>query len=83
MRPLDTTPEAERAQLEAFRRMGLGGRLKAGLALSRTCRDLMREGVRKRHPEYDDDQIRLAVIRLMLPEELFLEAYPGAREIRP
>jgi hypothetical protein len=43
----------------------------------------MREGVRKRHPEYDDHQIQLAVIRLMLPEELFLHIYPDAREIRP
>ncbi len=43
----------------------------------------MAEGVRKRHPDYDDRQVRLAVIRLMLPEELFLKAYPDAGEIRP
>lgn len=83
MRPLDTTPEAERIQLEIFRRMGPEKRLKAAIGLSRTCRELLIEGVRRRHPEYDQRQIRVAVIRLILPEKLFLEAYPEARDILP
>jgi hypothetical protein len=83
MRPLDTTPEAERIQLEIFRRMGPEKRLKAAIGLSRTCRELLIEGIRRRHPEYDQRQIRLAVIRLILPEKLFLEAYPEARDILP
>jgi hypothetical protein len=44
---------------------------------------ILREGVRRRHPEYDERQIRLAVIRLALPEDLFLEAYPEAKDILP
>jgi hypothetical protein len=83
MRSLDTTPDAERIQLEVFRRFGPGKRLQAAIALSQTCRKLLIEGVRRRHPEYDGRQIRLAVIRLMLPEKLFLEAYPEARDILP
>jgi len=83
MRPLDTTPEAERIQLEIFRRMGPEKRLKAAIGLSRTCRELLIEGVHRRHPEYDQRQIRVAVIRLILPEKLFLEAYPEARDILP
>lgn len=83
MRPFDTTPEAERVQLEVVRQMGPEKRLQAGVALSRTCRNLLTEGVRGRHPEYDEGQIRLAVIRLMLPEKLFLAAFPKARGILP
>jgi len=83
MRPLDTSPEAENVQLEVFRRMGPERRLQAGLALSQTCRSLLLEGVRRRHPEYDETQIRLAVIRVMLPEDLFLKAYPQAADILP
>jgi len=83
MRPLDTTPEAERVQLEVFRQMGPEKRLQTGVALSRTCRNLLTEGVRRRHPEYDEGQIRLAAIRLMLPEKLFLAAFPEARGILP
>lgn len=83
MRPLDTTLEAERVQLEVFRHMGPEKRLQASVALSRTCRKLLIEGVRRRHPEYDERRIRLAVIRLMLPEKLFLAAFPEARDILP
>jgi hypothetical protein len=83
MKPLDTTPEAEKIQLDIFRRMGPERRLQAGLDLSRTCRELLREGVRRRHPDYDERQTQLAVIRLTLPEELFFAAYPQARDILP
>ena len=83
MKSLDTTKEAEEIQLDIFRRMGPEGRLNAGIALSRTCRELLRAGVRSRHPEYDGRRLRLAVIRLLLPENLFAEAYPEALDILP
>ena len=83
MKPLDTTLEAEKIQLDIFRRMGPERRLQAGLALSRTCRELLREGVRRRHPDYDERQIQLAAIRLTLPHDLFSSAYPEARDILP
>jgi hypothetical protein len=80
---MDTTRQAEEVQLEIFKRMGPEKRLQAGIALSQLCRKLLLEGVRMRHPEYDERQSNLAVIRLMLPEDLFLAAYPEARDIRP
>jgi hypothetical protein len=83
MKPLDTTREAEKMQLDIFRRMGPERRLQAGLALMQTCRELLREGVRRRHPDYDERQVWLAVIRLTLPHDLFSAAYPEAREILP
>jgi hypothetical protein len=83
MRSMDTTRQAEEAQLEIFRRMGPEKRLQAGIALSQLCRKLVAEGVRRRHPEYDEREIKLAAIQLTLPEDLFLAAYPEARDIRP
>ena len=44
---------------------------------------LYTEGVRRRHPEYDERQVKLATIRLTLPEDLLLAAYPEGRDIRP
>ena len=79
----DTTPQAEQVQLEIFRRMGPEKRLQAGIELSQLCRKLLLEGVRMRHPEYGERQTKLAVIRLMLPENLFLAAYPEGRDIGP
>jgi len=83
MRPLDTNPDALRVQIEIFRRMEPQERLQAAALLSETCRSLLAEGIRKRHPDYDKEQIRLAVIRCLLPEDLFLRAYPNARDILP
>ena len=51
MIPFDTAPEADQAQVEIFRRMTPERRLQAAIELSRTCRELLAEGVRSRHPE--------------------------------
>ncbi len=83
MRPFDTSPEAEKVQIEVFRRMGPEKRLQSAALLSDACRTLLAERVRKRHPDYDEEQVRLAVIRCWLPEDLFLQACPGARDILP
>ncbi len=83
MRARDTNHEAEEVQLDIFRRMGPEKRLQRGFEISRTCRNLLREGVRQRHPEYDEQQLRLAVIRLILPIDLFSAAYPLACDILP
>jgi hypothetical protein len=76
----DTARDAERKQIEILSRMGPEGRLCAAIELSRISLKLLREGVQKRHPDYDERQIRLETIRLILPEELFRAAYPNADE---
>lgn len=82
-RPLDTSPEAERVQIEIFRKMTPEQRLQLSAQLTQIHRKRPAIGVRRRHPEYDEDQVRLAVIRLTIPEELFLAAYPHAKDIVP
>jgi hypothetical protein len=80
---LDTTYEAEQVQVEIFRQMKPEARLQAGIDLAQTCRKLLGAGVRTRHPEYDENQVKLAVIRLQLREELFLKVYPEEKEVLP
>jgi hypothetical protein len=63
--------------------MGPEKRLQAAIELAQTSRELLAEGVRRRHPEYGEDEVRLAVIRVLLPEELFAAAYPTAQGIQP
>lgn len=53
----DTPPEIVRLQVEIFQRMTPEERLQRGLELTRACRSLMREGVRRRHPEYDERRL--------------------------
>lgn len=83
MRPVDTANKAETAQLEVFKRLGPEGRLRASLQLSQTSRMLLSDGVQRRHPEYNEREIRLATISLILPKKLFLAAYPEAPNILP
>ena len=80
---LDTTYESERLQVEIFRRMRPERRLQAGIDLAQTYRKLLETGVRIRHPEYDATQVKLAVIRLQLGEELFLKVYPEGKDVLP
>ena len=83
MRSADTSKAAATLQIEVLRRMGPEGRLQAAIDLCRTSRVLLLEGVHKRHPEYNARQAELAVIRLTLPTDLFLAAYPEAEGILP
>jgi hypothetical protein len=83
MKKLDTPAEAEKVQLMVLRGMGPEGRLQAGMALCQASRKLLIEGVRKRHPDYNERQIVMEAIRLTLPEDLFVSAYPEARSILP
>jgi hypothetical protein len=75
--PADTTPEAARVQLEIFRRMPPEKRLKLAFQMSDSLRELVASGVRGRHPDYTEEQVRLAVIRLTLGDKLFRQVYPG------
>lgn len=75
--PADTTPEAHAVQVEMFRRMAPADKLKMAMRMSDGARELACAGVRLRHPEYTDDEARLAVNRLMLGDTLFAQAFPG------
>ncbi len=81
--PLDTSPGMGRIRIECLCRKSAAARLQLALKLTRTSRRLLAMGVRRRYPEHDDEQVRLAVIRLTLPKELFLAAYPRAKDLRP
>ena len=79
----DTSKEVKNKQIEILRRMSPSDRLTLALELTATSRKLLEQGVRSRHPEYTEDVIRLAVIRLLIPETLFNKAYPDAVGIKP
>ncbi|MGH9382066.1 MAG: hypothetical protein ACRD2Z_15840 [Thermoanaerobaculia bacterium] len=80
---MDTSEAAASAQLEVYRRMSPAARLRVGLELTATSRRLLGDGIRRRHPEYDDEHVRLAFLRLWLGPELFRAAYPGLPELEP
>jgi hypothetical protein len=80
--PRDTTLEAFRVQIEVLRRLGVEGRARMTFQLCDQLRCIAVAGVRSRHPDYTDEKVQFAVIRLRLGEALFRKVYPGV-EIEP
>ena len=48
------------------------------LELGELVVEIAEGGVRARHPEYGEHQVRMATLRIRLGHELFREAYPDA-----
>jgi hypothetical protein len=80
---LDTSPDADAVQLEACRRMGGSGRAQVMFRLNEMARRTTEAGIRRRHPEYDDDQVLLALARLLHGDELVRRAWPGRALLEP
>jgi hypothetical protein len=78
----DTDPEASAVYYRALRAMTPEQRLRRGLELSDQMRAVLAAGVRHRHPDYDDRQVQLATVRLLLGEALFRQVHPGV-EVQP
>lgn len=81
--PADTAADADRAQIEAYRRMGEAGRFAATFRLIALARHLSIDGIRARHPDYTDEQVHLAFARLVLGDALAAAAAPGQPLVDP
>lgn len=73
--PPDTTIDALRKQFEILERIGITGRAEMTFELSDNLRQIITDGVRLRHPEYSDSQVRREVLRITLGDELYRKAY--------
>jgi len=81
--PLDTSPEANAVQIEAYRRMGGARRLQVVFDLNALARTLTLAGIRSRHPSYDEEQVKRAYARLVLGDDLYREVWPDHELVAP
>ncbi|MEM1031037.1 MAG: hypothetical protein AAGN82_11845 [Myxococcota bacterium] len=72
----DTSPEAAAILLHRARAATPAQRLEEGAELCRFSRDVMRAGIRRRHPAYGDDEVELALARLLWGDDLWQQVYP-------
>ncbi len=79
----DTSPEADAAQIEAYRRMGGTGRAQVMFRLCEMARGAAEAGIRGRHPGYDDEQVRLALARLRYGDDLVRCTWPDRELVEP
>jgi hypothetical protein len=62
----DTSTTAIERQREAFRRMTPGQRLALAAEMSDEIRAVAESGIRQRHPDYSDDEVREALVVILL-----------------
>ena len=83
MRASDTTPASHAAHLDAYRRLGAAGRIRLAAQLSADTRELTRAGIRARHPAYRDDEVELALRRILYGDALFRKVWPDRPLLAP
>ncbi len=66
----DTSPEARAVQLELQRRMSPDERLEKAFSLSNGLRRMAMDAIRRRHPDFDEDQVRIKFIELTYGKDL-------------
>ena len=69
MHPLDTSATARERQSEAFRRMTPEQRLAVAAEMSDEIRAVAESGIRGRQPDYSDDEVRAALVVILLGRE--------------
>jgi hypothetical protein len=79
----DTDERIEQLRLERIRQMSPAQRLDIVAQLSEDVRSLQMVGIRMRHPEYSDEQVRHALFRLLYGEELFKRVWPDVPLVAP
>ncbi len=79
----DTSPEARKVQIRIWRRLGPSGRVALAAKMSENVRSIAMDGVRRRHPEYSEEEVRHAVFRMMLGDDLYRQAWPDRPLLRP
>ncbi len=66
----DTSPEIYEMQLGLLRRMSPCERLRKSFSLSRQVKQMTMDAIHRRHPDFDEDAIRLKFIELTYGKSL-------------
>lgn len=81
--PLDTSRQAHALQRDVYLRLGGAGRVAMMFQLNDAVRRLAMAGIRARHPEYDEEQVRLAYARLVHGDALVQAVWPLRELVDP
>ncbi len=65
MSATDTTPWAEAAQLQLYQKVGPARRVLIAVELSDAVRETALAGIRRRHPEFSEDELARAFVTLV------------------
>jgi hypothetical protein len=68
--PVSGSTAADRVQIELLRAAGIARRSALAASLSQTVVELARAAIRRRHPEYDELEVRLSFVDVHYGREL-------------
>ncbi len=57
--------------------------VRLAMRMSDEARELALEGIRRRHPDYENDELHTALLVMFLGEELVQQAWPERKMVRP
>ena len=80
--PLDTSRDCVVRQFAVLTKMTISERAEMTFQLSDNLRSTIVSGIRHRHPDYNQEQVTKALLRLTLDSDLFEKVFPGC-EILP
>lgn len=70
MRPIDTSADAYRRQINAFRSMSPADRLRLADAMSTEIRSIAESGIRHRHPDWTPQEVAEELARILIGKEV-------------
>lgn len=73
----DTSPEVRRRQIDAYRSLSADERMALGIDLSESMRAVTTDGIRSRHPEFDDRQVAEELIRIWHGLDMLARSIPS------
>lgn len=76
MRARDTSQEAHELQARLYRAMTPGQRSELALRMSDDIRRVAAEGIKQRHPDYSERDIRRVLVALLYGKEAALNVWP-------
>ena len=77
----DTSPEAERFLIEAYRRMSPLERLKRACDMSLAVRQLATARIRQRYPQAGEREVELRLASLSIDRETMIRAFGSDPEV--
>ena len=79
MLPHDTQPESAVRQFDALKKMDINARAEMTFQLSDNLRSIVEAGIRQRHPDYKQDQVKQAVLNLVMDKDIVSQAFGGRK----
>lgn len=76
-RPLDTSIDAYRRQLDAYRSMGPAERLRLAAEMSAEVRAIAESGIRRRHPDWSPEARAAELARILARPQIMATAGSG------